>query len=364
MTRTPAADSFFGKPLRIDPFLTLETRALPSPMAGVMGKVFCLAVSRMGLIRHWITPFLCVSRGAAPSGASLRRELDPFRNGKALIVQLLGHDPESLAETAQRLASLDAAGVNLNFACPSRQVRKSGNGGALLGNPDLIFQIASAVREKTKGKLNLSVKIRCGVDSPEEIPAIADALNAAGVRFVIAHFRTVAELYGAPRSAPLPRLAELRRRLAPDTILFGNGDIRSFPDAEKMRLEGGCDGVTIGRGLPADPFLLEKIRAGSDEPAAPEEKRAFLRELISAALDLKLYSEHWLQNGFLECAKFCLGADSGVFREILSGPAGFAARIKATDAEILEKAGKDDKVSALTPDGTEQLSAEQEKERC
>lgn len=333
-------DSFFGKPLRIDRHLTLDSRALPSPMAGVTGNVFCLTAVRMGLVRNWITPFLSVSRGAVPAIAPLRRKLAPFRNGRPLIVQLLGHDPGSLAETASRLIQLDVAGVNLNFACPCALVRKNGNGGAVLEDPDLLFKILSAVREKTDGKLNLSAKIRCGVNSSGELPVIAEALNSAGIRFVIAHFRTVAENYEVPRSAYLSRLAKLRELLAPDSILFGNGDIHSFPDAEKMRLETGCDGIAVGRGLPADPFLLEKICSASDRPALSEEKNAFLLAILQAASDLNLCTERWLRNGFLEFARLCLGGGSELFRKILSAPAAFARENGVPITGILEKKRK------------------------
>ncbi len=318
-------DPDFSAPLKIDPFLTLEHRVLPAPMAGVMNPVFCLAASRMGLIQNWFTPFLSISRDSVPSYAALKKKIQPFLNGKNLIVQLLGHDGDSLAATAVRLEELGVQSVNLNFACPAPLVGKNGNGGILLKDPEKIYSLTKAVADAVSGKMNVSVKLRCGWSEPEaELPEIASAVTVAGVRFVIAHFRTVTEMYEpVPPDAAYHRLALLRSLLPPDAILFGNGDIRSLDHAVRMSRRTGCDGVAAARAIPANPFLLQRIASGSDAPPDETEKLQFLRETALAAKSLHCRMNKWAGTGFLEFAGMCFGKNSETFCAAVRDPVMF-----------------------------------------
>lgn len=317
----------FSRPLKIDRFLTLSCRVLPGPMAGVMNPVFCLAASRLGLIRNWVTPFQCVSSGSVPSLRRLKAKLDPFRNSHDLIAQLLGHDSGSLAETAPRLAHAGAHGINLNFACPAPLVLKNGNGGAVLKDPDLVHAISAAVAASAQNVMNVSVKIRCGAeDAMQELPVLADAVKSAGIRFVIAHFRTVQELYDpVPPVEAYRRLARLRELLGDDVILIGNGDIRSFSDGERMCRETGCDGIAAGRAILTDPFLLQRIAENDNTPSTEAERLCFLRGTIDCAKALGYPLRKWLRTGFLEFARMCYGRESEQFRRIASDPEQFAA---------------------------------------
>ncbi len=315
----------FGKPLKIDSRLTLSTRALASPMAGIMNPVFCRAAADLGLVRNWITPFISISPGSVPSVKALTAKLAPFRNGHALIVQLLGHDAKTMAAAAKRLAEMGAAGINLNFACPSPPVMKHGNGGAVLADKKRMAEITNLVAEAICGKANLSVKIRCGAESAAELPEIAKILTDAGISFVIAHFRCVGEMYD-PVEKPLDRLKKLRD-LLPGSILIGNGDIQSRNDAETMMAETGCNGIAVGRAMLSNPFLLKMICSGNDAAATEEDRLTFLRSTLRAAQSLYGNSRRWLQHSFMEFARMAFGADSSIFREIAADPAAFADKL-------------------------------------
>ncbi len=316
----------FAEPLKINRFLTLANRALPAPMAGVMNPVFCLAASRMKLVRNWITPFLSISRGSVPSKTALMKKLAPFRNDDDLIVQLLGHDADSLAETASLLADLpEVNGVNLNFACPAPLVGKNGNGGILLKEPDLVFALTDAVVRAASDRTSISVKIRCGyADAEKEMQDIVSAVSSAGIRFVIAHFRTVTEMYSpVERSNAFSRLARLRSLLPAGTVLIGNGDICSYQDAENMCRAAGCDGIAAARAIPGNPFLLKRIIEGSSKLPDEDDKRLFLLTTVQAAQDLQYKMNKWLHTGFLEFAGMCYGRKSEKFRQIAKNPEQF-----------------------------------------
>jgi len=313
----------FAEPLKIDPHLTLETRVLPSPMAGVMGPVYCRTASNMGLVKNWFMPFISVTKGSVPSCTALKRKQAPYRNGKPLIAQILGHDPAAMAATAKRLAECGAASININFACPAPMVVKNGNGGAVLADPELMFQVADAVVKAVGPAANVSVKIRVGAHSADELPVIADVIKSAGIKFVICHFRTVDEMY-EKITDPLPRLAKLRQLLPADTVLLGNGDIAGPAEAEKMCIETGCGGVTVGRALISDPFVLRKIERGREANISEEEKLDFLRNILRSADELNYRTKRWMRTTFVGFARMSLGEDSPLFREIAEDPFRFA----------------------------------------
>jgi tRNA-dihydrouridine synthase B len=69
-----------------------------------------------------------------------------------LSMQLLGADPDLLAEAARRLEAAGADGIDLNMGCPVRKIVSKGHGAALMRDPlaaAVIFRtMRKAVRER------------------------------------------------------------------------------------------------------------------------------------------------------------------------------------------------------------------------
>ncbi len=306
----------WNTPVKIDPILTLPSRVMLSPLEGVMRPVFCAAVKDLNLIQYWMTPFFSISKDSVPPPAFFRKKLLPFRDSSPLIVQLLGHDPDALAEAALRLTELQVDGINLNFACPSSTVNASGNGGAILKNLPLAEKIIQTVRKAVQHKASLSVKIRCGWQDPAEIPRIAGLLNCCAVPWVICHYRTVSEQY---RQVPSGwnRLKQFRDLLDPRITFFGNGDILSRHHAEQMVEQCGCHGVAVGRAFLQNPFLLKQIRDGGTICGEYGQASVlFLKTLLDVPLKHPELADQWSRNGFLECCRMALGRESPLFRQL------------------------------------------------
>ena len=233
-------------------------------------------------------------------------------------MQLLGHDPDSLARAALRLADLQIGAVNLNFACPSATVNASGNGGALLKDLKRVEEIIRAVQQAVGNKMSLSVKLRCGWEDPAEIPEVAELINRCAVPWVICHFRTVREKY---QSVPdgWKRLKEFRSRLRPETVFFGNGDIATADHAEQMMAQTQCDGVAVGRAILQNPFLLKHLRNGITELSEADrqqESMLFLKTLLAVPQTYPSLAEQWSRNSFLEYCRMAFGRDSRCFQEL------------------------------------------------
>ena len=279
-------------------------------MEGIMNReAFFKAALSMRLIDSWMPPFIAVPKGAAPSKGALRRRFRFFlESGIPLSVQLLGNDPDTLADTGANLFRIGVKSVNLNFACPSRTVISSGSGGALLKDPSRIRDILAAIKEKTP-ELCLSVKTRSGFGSPEEIPSLMKAVCEGGADWILHHFRTVLENYEAvPSEEAVARFHTVVQISAPLPV-FANGDILTVEDAERVRKETGCAGIAVGRGIMRDPFLLRRLCGGA---CPPDMRHAFLEALSGGDIAAKKKRRF-----YLECVKMMFGEDSSEFREAL-----------------------------------------------
>lgn len=304
------SSAFFSQPLPLTSRFALPSRAMLSPMEGIMNREnFFRAALDLNLIDSWMPPFIGIPKDAVPKTGTLRRRFGLFlESGIPLTVQLLGHDPEALAAASAALFRMGVNSVNINCACPSPTVVSSGSGGAVLKNPELLYSILESIR-RTVPELCVSVKLRSGFLSAEELPEIMDAVRSGGAHWVIHHFRTVREMYEpVPRTSALWRFCRVRE-LLDGQIFFANGDILTRPDAEEYRRECSCDGVAVGRGILRNPFLLRSIQTGQ---IPSENLRAEFLEKLTSGIPGK-HGRHFR----MECAKMAYGEDSPEFRRLL-----------------------------------------------
>ena len=301
---------FFQQPLTLTSRFTLPSRAVLSPLEGIMNREnFFRAALALKLIDSWMPPFIGIPKDAPPKKAALRKRFRLFlESGIPLTVQILGHDPDSMGTACRTLFELGVFSVNVNFACPSPTVVSSGSGAALLRQPERMKAVLLAIRAAAP-ELCLSVKLRSGFDSAAELPEILAAVREGGVHWVVHHFRTAAENYAPiPRPEAVKRLQKVRE-LLPETVFFANGDITSPADAEFYRNECSCDGVAVGRGILRDPFLLRSILTGE---APSGDLRAELLKYLTEGI-----SNRRRIHFQLECVKMAYGESSGEFKSLL-----------------------------------------------
>ena len=212
-------------------------------------------------------------------------------------LQLFGHDPDVLAYAAEAAATGNIAGarfaspptaIDINMGCPVRKVVTSGDGCALMKDPDKAAEIV----RKTSGILSkygvpLTVKIRSGWDKNSiNAPYFAAKMAEAGAAAVTVHARTRDQMY-AP-SADLSVIKAVKDGLR-DFPVIGNGDIKCAEDAARMRDVTGCDSVMIGRAALGDPWIFSEIKSllRGEEFTAPGAKTridtalGLIRELIA-----------------------------------------------------------------------------------
>ncbi|MDD5598232.1 MAG: tRNA-dihydrouridine synthase family protein [Victivallaceae bacterium] len=285
-------------------------RFFPGPMEGVMTPLFCRVFHKLNLTSGWLTPYYRITTGI-PKPAKLQKFLQPYMEaGLPVIAQLMGTDAALLAGAAGQMINCGARGINLNFACPSRQVIRSGAGGAMLRDIGLMTGILSEIKNALPD-ISLSVKIRCGFEDWRESEKIVPALTDAGIPdFIGVHFRTVKENY-----AVVPNGLERLRRvavLAGTVPVIGSGDVFLCADAQKM-LETGCAGAMIARGILQNPFLIHNLQKSEKRRITAEKGRQhFFKTLQETA---KEQPDFFKRSKFLEYAAMIWGGNSPQFSE-------------------------------------------------
>lgn len=236
------------------PFLIL------APMEGVGDESFRRAIASVGGFDEAVRDFLRVPSNAHIPSLAVKydaSEILPI----PLAAQLMGSDPDLMAEMARAMEARGAPRIDLNCGCPSNTVTGKGAGSSLLKDPNLLHQIAKAMVNAVS--IPVTAKLRSGFDDLSQFKENLLAAQESGIKYLTLHPRTKVDGYGPPARWDL--IAEAKSLL---TIpLVGNGDILTVEDALRMLAETKCDALMIGRGSIINPFLFHEIKAHfSKEP--------------------------------------------------------------------------------------------------
>ena len=243
---------------------------LLAPMEGLLDHTLRDILTRVGGIDRCVSEFIRVSGTLLPERTFLRvvpelRHGGRTRAGAPVRAQLLGSDPNCLAENAARLASLGPHGIDLNFGCPAKIVNRHGGGAALLDDPELIYRIVGAVRRAVPPPMPVTGKMRLGHLDDSRAIECAHAIASAGADELVVHARTKADGYRPP--AYWERIADIRAAVR--LPMVANGEIWTVADALRCREVSGCHALMLGRGMVADPGLALAIVAATRSPSAP-----------------------------------------------------------------------------------------------
>ena len=178
---------------------------------------------------------------------------------RPIVAQLFSSHPEYMEAAARLCAELGFDGIDINMGCPDRTIEKQGAGAALIKKPALAREIIRAAK-RGAGTLPVSVKTRIGYNK-NEIETWIPELLAEKPAVLTLHARTRKELSKVParwehvREVVLLR-NELQKNDLDKTLIFGNGDVLSVPDAYAKAEATGADGVMLGRAIFGNPWLF------------------------------------------------------------------------------------------------------------
>ena len=243
-------------------FLNPKTPAvILAPMEGITDAPFRAFISRTGYYDYCVSEFIRVS-GTVLSPKMFRKHIPELLHesktlaGTPVQIQLLGGDPERLAESALNAIEVGAMAIDLNFGCPAPTVNRHDGGATLLQYPDRLEKIIRTVRDRVPSHIPVSAKMRLGFADPEAVYENAKRLEQGGASWITIHGRTKTQGYIPP--AYWKPIGKVRASLSIPVV--ANGEIWTMEDFKKCREETGSIHFMIGRAALAQPTLAKKIR--------------------------------------------------------------------------------------------------------
>lgn len=207
-------------------------------------------------------------------------------NEHPIVAQFFTSSPEYMKKAASLAVRLGFDGVDINMGCPDRQIEMGGCGAALIKNPACARELIRAAKRGaylglTNSHIPVSVKTRVGY-LKDELDTWLPELLAEKPAAIAIHARTQKEMSDVPAQwSAITRAVVLRDKLSPQTLIIGNGDVKTLEEGRARAKETGCDGIMIGRAAIANPWLWEER-----EPSIEER----LQTLVHHA---KLAQEHY-----------------------------------------------------------------------
>ncbi len=229
---------------------------------------------------------------------------------RPVVAQIFGCLPEYFYKAAHVVCELGFNGLDLNMGCPAKTIANKGGGAALIRMPEtakaIIRAAQAGVRDWYNGQtledlemeperirrirqmneervriwgdtpqterllLPVSVKTRLGYDSIVVTDWVQELLELEP-HVISLHGRTLAQHYkGEANWDAIAAAAEIVCKT--DTLIFGNGDIKTLYEAAQRIRTTGVHGVLIGRASFGNPWLFRD--------------REKLKQLLNAGINL------------------------------------------------------------------------------
>lgn len=232
-----------------------------APMEGVVDHVMRHLLTKVGGFDLCITEFVRIVDQKLPARVYYRlcpelHQESKTPSGVPVRIQLLGQDPNWLAENAVVATDLGSPGIDLNFGCPAKTVNRNRGGAVLLKDPETLYKIMKSVRAAVQSDLPVTAKMRLGYDDKSLAIENAQALCEGGASEIAIHARTKTEGYKPP--AYWSWIQEIQGHVI--TPLIANGEIWTPQHALLCQQQSGCDNLMLGRGALAIPNLANWIK--------------------------------------------------------------------------------------------------------
>lgn len=252
-------------------------------MEGVTDTVFRQILCDIGRPDIFFTEFLNVEGFCSKGREKVIHRLDFVKKEHPIVVQLWGNTPEDYVETLKYVKKLKPDGIDINIGCSVRDVLSSGRCSALIKEKDLVKEIIKTV-QKASGGLPVSVKTRLGYDEVD-VEGWIGFLLTLNLDLITIHGRISKEGYSTlSRWDKISECVKLRDEISPETIIIGNGDVKSLRQGEEYVEKYGVDGFMIARGIMNNPWLFSGRKR--KEISQEEKKEVLLKHL-------RLFDKTW-----------------------------------------------------------------------
>jgi len=266
-----------------------------APMEKVTDFVFREIITDIGRPDVFFTEFTNVDGLTSSGFEKVSESLKFSQNQKPIVAQIWGKNPDSFEKSADICRNLGFSGIDINMGCPDKIIINRGSCAALIRNPDLAKEIIDKTRTGASD-IPVSVKTRLGF-SEINIDWIKFLLNQ-NLDALTVHLRTVSELSKVPAHWEyMHEILNLRDQISPNTLIIGNGDIKSLEEMDEKYKELNCDGFMIGRGIFHNPWLFNSS-VNINKVTIEQRIELYLKHI-------NLFDEVWHERNFAYLKKFC-----------------------------------------------------------
>ncbi len=237
--------------MQIGPY-KLKNKLILAPMAGITDRPFRELCRQMGA-------GLAVSEMVASNPALQKHKrtlLKTDHTGESGLrsVQILGTDPQQMADAALLNQQRGADIIDINMGCPAKKVCSVAAGSALLKNELLVRKILDAVVKSVD--IPVTLKIRTGWDKQNTNAVnIAQIAEQSGIAALTIHGRTRACKFNG--KAEYLTIKQVKQAVG--IPIIANGDITCAEKATNVLTFTNADAVMIGRAAQGNPWIFNQI---------------------------------------------------------------------------------------------------------
>jgi nifR3 family TIM-barrel protein len=224
-----------------------------SPMAGVTDISFRRLLKRCGGIGLTVSEFISVE-GLTRNNPKSKRQMRFFEEERPYAVQIFGGQHARMAMAAEMAQEVGADILDVNCGCPAPKVVKHGGGSGLLRDYPRLETILNEIKKAIT--IPMTVKIRAGYyDHTINAVETARLAEACGAEHIALHGRTKEQGYkGLANWDLVKQIKEVVK-----VPVSGSGDVTTVEGAFARWQETSCDGILIGRGAMANPWIFRQI---------------------------------------------------------------------------------------------------------
>ena len=269
--------------------IEVNSKLALAPMAGVTDLAFRTICRDLGC--GLLYTEMVSSKALVFKDTKTKSLLQIGENESPIGVQIFGSDPACMGEGAALAMEISGADfIDINSGCPVGKVVKSGDGSALMKDPDNAQKVIEAVVKNIS--CPVTIKIRKGWDKGS-VNAVqyAKMCEEAGVSAITVHGRTRVQMYAG--KADWDIIGEVKNAVKIPVI--ANGDVFEAEDAAKILKHTGCDMAMIARGSFGNPWLFQRANAlleGKEIPPLPPLKERVQTAMRQFELAAKYKGEH------------------------------------------------------------------------
>lgn len=250
MSQSPAKNNQPAK-FKIGPY-DIAHPIILAPMAGVTDRPFRQLCKSLGA--GLAVSEMVGANSLIHGSEKTKRRANHEGETRPCSVQIVGANPEMMAQAASYNEAMGAEIIDINMGCPAKKICNTLSGSALLKDEPLVSKILNAVVGAVK--IPVTLKIRTGWDTQHRNGvAIAKMAEDCGIQALAVHGRTRACMFQG--EAEYDTIAAIKQ--AVNIPVIANGDITTPEKAQWVLNKTGADAVMIGRGAQGKPWIFREI---------------------------------------------------------------------------------------------------------